>query len=486
MENGEGNKLTGVPVSKGWSNARFVVATIRLGIFLVTASLFFTEHEDAWITHAAPASRLHFDGSSNADGSDGKPVSPEDEEIPEVERVLTMSAVGKELSERPDKENDAAMVTLKDILKTVLTESNFQPRETHGAPRVPSEQNATVPLEVEKNKKQSPHRADNERHWLAGAEWFQEVANKTAKSLVSMFEDGFREWLKKQKPANKKKRSCQATKLEGRTPSAANGDSPLLTFGYPNFDEESGMTVLNARISLSTVNGFLAPVHVGAEDYYVQGTYDELIEFFDCFSDYDVVASKMLPNGHWTKEEGHGPLYVQVQNARHGVQSPVGPPAQLLFRYGVDSLKKAVRVGATLHGFLPGSFDDVQQMAAIAAMLGEFMPGSSPDELIDLCVQVAQTSDKRKQAALIVEGIEQALSRKRLDPRVGWEDTDTVDLTAPLTVMLTSYPRPAHGVRATLELPSNTVRLGDLKDKFVILFEKSLLGRTLEAMHGTS
>ncbi|CBZ50082.1 hypothetical protein NCLIV_005580 [Neospora caninum Liverpool] len=501
--------LSAVAGSNGGLKARWFLPSICLWV-LLTAIFLCSSDGGTWTTHAAPAARQTSSASSfevfqktgevpaeaaeaaqdaaKDNGPDGveetkitdREDGPDGDTPPPLPGEEAASVRG-EFSEAGSVHENTEAVTLKEISEQrKSTKAGGNKRTFEGENEVEGQD--------ESNEDDGSEEQDEWEDALstAAAEWFGGIGKYATHTMLNMLEDRFREWLSKQETETSTQ-ACQETKLEGLIPSVANGDSPLKSFGYPQFDEESGVTVLRPRIPLSTVNGFRAPVHVGAEDYYIQGTYDQVVAFFECFDEYEVIASKLMPNGHWTKEEGHGPLYVQVQNTIEGVRSPIGSPAQILFRYGVASLRKAIRVAAALNGHLPGSYEDLLQMVDNVSALAEFLPGASTDDVIDLWSELAATADRSQQIAIVVEAIEKAIQRKRLDESAGWQDVDAVDLSAPLTVMLTSYPRPSHGVRATIALPSNKALLRDIKEQFSILFETSVVGRTLlEAANGSS
>ncbi|PHJ17898.1 hypothetical protein CSUI_008277, partial [Cystoisospora suis] len=75
-----------------------------------------------------------------------------------------------------------------------------------------------------------------------------------------------------------------------------------------------------------------------------------------------------------------------------------------------------------------------------------------------------------------IYAVSRAQRRLHLADEEGWIDTENIDLSAPLTLSITSYPRPSQGLRATLAMPSNTATLAELRDKLSWLFETSFLG----------
>ncbi|PFH33769.1 hypothetical protein BESB_079850 [Besnoitia besnoiti] len=362
------------------------------------------------------------------------------------------------------------------LTRTTQTQSDGAKRFSKGG---------TKPLEAGKKEEgTSDGEYDDPDGRFASGEWFWSKGSYDLIELRSTFpslEDRFRKWLASHRATKKSTNVCKQAKKDGRIPSAAYGDSPLKSFGYPEFDEETGLTILRSRLPLTPVSGFLTPIRVGAEDYYIQGTYDKIIAFLECFEEYEVIGSTLATDGHWVEDPEQGPLYVQIQNTREGVRSPIAGIRNALFRIGFAHLAKALRINAISRRFVGVSYDDILKGLNEVRQLSEFLPSSTTADVLAAWEDVMGTQDRKKQLASIVNAVTQAITRARLDPSHGWEKSEAVDLSAPLTMALTTYPRPAHGVRATLTLPSNRVTLGAIRDTLPKLFQQSLLGQALLA-----
>ncbi|PHJ25364.1 hypothetical protein CSUI_000781 [Cystoisospora suis] len=317
----------------------------------------------------------------------------------------------------------------------------------------------------------------------ATPEWRRGNRPTAQHAVWKTLEKLFKAWLQKVFRSKEAKEKCKQTKRAGGIPSASNGDSPLKTFGYPNFDEQSGTTWLQRRMPLSIVNGYPAPIRVGGEDYYVQGSYDEITAFLVCFEDYQVIGSKLTPDGEWQDDERYARIYLQIENTREDIRSPLGGVVSPLLRCGFEFfLRRFFKIGRALRHLT--KFDRLLKKIASLRHMSEFLPSTSTSVLLTNWNSLERADSNEERLRELTGAVEAAHRRLGLGEEQGWLQPENVDLSAPLTLSFTTYPRPVQGVRATLPMSSNVVTLGEIREQLLRLFESSLVGRAAHDLGG--
>ncbi|KAL8435997.1 hypothetical protein ACSSS7_002042 [Eimeria intestinalis] len=273
----------------------------------------------------------------------------------------------------------------------------------------------------------------------------------------------------------KKGQTCQQALKEGVTPEVRLGHSPIKLFGYPVHVD--GFTVLDRRLPLNKVNGFLVPIRVGAWDYYAQGRVGSVFSFFECFGDYEVIAETLFSDGHWgTEDKGKEkarPVYIQVQGVMEG-----GSVSQILTRAALHRVVKSIDFKLSKKGALTALVD-----AAVRGDLRpeDFVKGSGSKglpligdlaayanlgggSLTDLVKEMNEADGFEKKFEVLVRFL-----RGPEDDVDGWTNRRAVHRQQRITVMITSYPRPDNSVRATLKMESNRVTLHEIKEALELI-----------------
>lgn len=258
--------------------------------------------------------------------------------------------------------------------------------------------------------------------------------------------------------ANKK---CEEKKKKGGTPSAADGDSPLNTFGYPYFDERSGASFLRPQTSLSDLEGHKQPVRVGAKDWMVQGTLSDIVSLLMCFESYTVIGEFLRQDGHWDSSDGAGPLHVQLQN----VNKHQGSAAEILVGYSLDRITNLIdvwgvidsRVGNWL-GAGEGAVQQAKSVYDTYKTIRERIPDLTRQSFETFWNDVAKAKTAREKlkafGALFYNAGKASLHGQ-------WQHLERVDPNGKLTAVITSYPSNSP-MMATFTFDTNVVLLGEI------------------------
>ncbi|CDI82335.1 hypothetical protein, conserved [Eimeria acervulina] len=291
------------------------------------------------------------------------------------------------------------------------------------------------------------------------------------------------DWFKKllKRATRKMKKKCLVIKEEGGVPEAK--DAPLDSFGYPRFDSTTKRYGVFPGVPLHRIAGFLQPIKVGAQDYVVQGNPADVLIFFECFSAYEIIGSVLDETGHWVSTpQSHTPVCLQAQNVGSGAFDSV---KEMLLHQSVSTLVKFISPdGLFLEamqeamGMAPGAADAMQkvydytksrwfyamQVFGIATALG--VSASDAKKAIK---DVGRQPDFPNRVRHFLKLLQQ---NKKDIPPGKWVDPDVVNITEPVTITITMYPKPGHGVRATACLSSSRVSVAEAFTTIAALFVK--------------
>ncbi|KAL8442246.1 hypothetical protein Emed_007351 [Eimeria media] len=265
---------------------------------------------------------------------------------------------------------------------------------------------------------------------------------------------------------------CLKIKKKGLMPEAR-FHSPLKHYGYVSFDEETKTLNASSGLPLSLVNGFPVPIRVGQSDYTVQGGLSSVLLFLECFAGYEVIGSYLSEDGHWLNtQQADNPVYVQLENTG---PSAFGSARRVLLQYSAERLIKSVAPLESFNGIVEKAVSSIPVLApearhALQAVAANWIYLKGVYQLANIVhldskeVQEAwhEMSGKKsfKERAKVFVRL---LKRSReQEAKERWSGREFLDPQKPVTLTLTMYPKPAHGVRATLKLPSNRVFLQDI------------------------
>lgn len=297
------------------------------------------------------------------------------------------------------------------------------------------------------------------------------ASSRSAMNFMSMIHRSgwFGTLMKKAKMHFKDK--CLRLKMEGHTPEAM--DSPLEKFGYVRFDIEFRKHTISPGLTLTKFGRWLVPIRVGTEDYTIQGNSGSMLVFLDCFSDYEVRGARLTGEGEWDEsQQTESPLFLQLEN--------VGPEAfgsvkYMMYTHSVDQLLKSIDPMA---GFAKTIWKPLEIVPAVAPAIKKSLVVAAGKWLwIKHLYQLAGTLDLSQEevgevwndlagqqtfSARIKRFLQLLRKSREHMAREEWSGYQNVKMKKPVTLTITMYPKPEHGVRATYALRSNRVKVAEV------------------------
>merc|ERR1712002_306177 len=301
------------------------------------------------------------------------------------------------------------------------------------------------------------------------------------------------DWLKKWKDYLMGKgghpdadKQCKKRKEDGEVPSAELGDSPVKTFGFPFFDISSRSTALKPGVTLSYMFGKRQPIKIGSRDYVVAGFPGELMAFFECFRDYNIIGSTLAEDGHWYQQ---GSIKIQLQNLNNVGVSTKDELWEMLFKVGMPRLIKYLNPVKIIKGMdakIFGTKALTSKMTMLKALeqIKKWLPGNDDfiQKIVALFMQPCPPCDKedctletlkclKDKGAKLIEFWKQEEARKdKLRAKwVGWDDV--IKSQRRIMVTFTMYSKPEHGVRATYNTGKSVLPVAEVIDAMKIFFD---------------
>ncbi|XP_065644804.1 uncharacterized protein LOC105848810 [Hydra vulgaris] len=293
-------------------------------------------------------------------------------------------------------------------------------------------------------------------------------AKKTYKNKV--LNRSFLSSLKSLLPDYFSEKQCQATKQKNETPSAARGDSPIKSFGYPDFNINAKSVSLDPKTSLSVISSFKSPINLGVYDFLIAGKPNELQAFFNCFSDYEVNGFILTENGKWEKNKGT--IKIQLSNL---IKAPKVTESvfEMIFSLGIDKITKYLDpkaiIGQSLFGN-PNVLNNIEKIKEAWRLAKKYLP--IPDNLVDkvaeICAKDIPLNKKIKEFFNLLKSAQNTLS----DFKKQWKGKDNVNRNSKVLVSLTMYSKPENNVRATYDTGKSAIKLKDIGDAVNIFMTK--------------
>ncbi|EPT26795.1 hypothetical protein TGME49_234380 [Toxoplasma gondii ME49] len=272
---------------------------------------------------------------------------------------------------------------------------------------------------------------------------------------------------------------CEQKKKHNKIPSAAAGDSPIKTFGYPFYDTSLGRSLLRPQVGLSFIEGFMQPIKVGAFDWMVQGTVDDVLSFLVCFDDYEAIAEKLGEDGAWHSEGNIGPLYLQLQNT----SQYQGDASSILMAYSVEQILGRIDTWGVIdqtigHWWKPAASlsEKAKSVYDTYQSLKERVPDLTTEKFQEVWNSASTKSGvgKLKELAKLF-----TLNPETRDLRDSWENLDRVDRGRKISLYVTSYPKRSRTM-ATFAFGENRVKLGDMAAAVAAATKDSTLDNLLK------
>merc|ERR1712048_48144 len=290
-------------------------------------------------------------------------------------------------------------------------------------------------------------------------------------------------------------KKCQETKDDGEVPSAEHGDSPVKQFGFPHFNEGSQSTTLIPGVTLSYMFGKRQPIKIGSRDYVIAGFPSDLMEFFKCFEDYEIIGKSLGQDGRWTET---GAVQVQLQNLNPRPGNMQSDLWEMLFKISLDRIIKYLnpvkiitgmdakifgskKAASSLNDFekmlkhvkkwLPGGEELVAKIFDLFKRPCPACPDTGKDDDDDTVCKLMKLKclkEKGKELIAFWKAEEARLNELR-KKWVGW---DSLSKTQKIMLTLTMYAKPEHGARATFNTGKSRMKLGDIAKALVTFFDK--------------
>lgn len=378
---------------------------------------------------------------------------------------------GPSASVKPTTQDLELVEKLKKVFVKVLTE-----HPNTDLPRINLPESATLQEKAEALATHALNLAGPEvQAWLGENgelmyEVYQALKVKDKKLRSEKVLDAVQELLRKLSGVVKTTQTCKEVKESGMTPEARLGHSPIPLFGFPVFNPENGTTVLERRLPLNKINGHKVGIKVGVGDYMVQGTVRKVLEFLDCFGEYDVTAQTLFPDGHWYSEAQNGleprPLYLQIQGTMQG-----GSVSEVLAR---EALQRVIRrldfklgrkgslvaiVDEALRGDMtPGEYLKNKGLTAAIMNLRSYARVRA-DRFLALVKEISEAPTFQAK----LEVLHKHLAEEEVGPD-GWSQPSAVKHHTRVTLTLTSYPRPDNNNRSTKRMAGPVATLAQVAE----------------------
>merc|ERR1711962_516871 len=238
---------------------------------------------------------------------------------------------------------------------------------------------------------------------------------------------------------------CKKAVEKGEIPSAKDNHSPIKQFGFPFFNEKSRSITLRPGVTLSYMFGHRQPIKLGSRDYVIAGFANELLAFFDCFKDYDIIGSSLAADGHWYPNTGS--LKIQMQNLNTNSQGLNAQLWEMIFKISMDRIIK----------FL----NPYEIIASRQALITGEKAIEARSELEKAITKIKAFIEFWKEQ----EKIKDALRKQ-------WVGLDYVNKENKIFVTLTMYAKPTNGVRTTYNTGKATMKVGEIGDAIRIFMKK--------------
>jgi len=266
---------------------------------------------------------------------------------------------------------------------------------------------------------------------------------------------------------------CKKAVEKGEIPSAKDNHSPIKQFGFPFFNEKSRSITLRPGVTLSYMFGHRQPIKLGSRDYVIAGFANELLAFFDCFKDYDIIGSSLAADGHWYPNTGS--LKIQMQNLNTNSQGLNAQLWEMIFKISMDRIIKFLNpyeIIASRQALITGekAIETLSELEKAITKIKSWLPGSEKflRKLIELMNAEGEAKDKIK--AFIEFWKEQEKIKDAL--RKQWVGLDYVNKENKIFVTLTMYAKPTNGVRTTYNMGKATMKVGEIGDAIRIFMKK--------------
>ncbi|XP_002161932.2 uncharacterized protein LOC100207260 [Hydra vulgaris] len=261
--------------------------------------------------------------------------------------------------------------------------------------------------------------------------------------------------IKEKYEFNKRKKACENKKKSGEVPSGK-VDSPILAYGYPDFNQKTKSITVDPKATLILSNKVKQPIRIGSRDYVISGKAKELVAFFECFGDYDIIGSELNANGSWPDNTGQ--IKIELQNINPGNGNFDKTLFEVMFDMAMDAILKVIDPT----GIVASAYEVEQALKPIV----DFLP--SPSEFIAKAkeIYVKKISKNEKKKLMLYWLKEQDKITMRM-----WKKPENVKKGDKLLMSLVMYTKPEKTVRATYNTAQSKISMKDIAKILKVFFK---------------
>jgi len=269
-------------------------------------------------------------------------------------------------------------------------------------------------------------------------------------------------------------KKCQKKKDNGEIPSAHKLDSPLEAFGFPYFDVKSKSITLKPGMTLSNLfKSQRIPIKLGSRDYIICGYAKEILLFFQCFENYNVIGSSLDQDGHW--KTNTGTLKVQMSNVDPQSQGLDAELWEMLFKISMDRIinyLNPVNIISEKEALVLGSkraVSNANEFEKAIKKVKEWLPGSEDfvEKIVELYKKKGNLADKVKE---FIDFMKEEQKKKAVLERQ-WVRMDNLDKNGKIMVTLTMYSKPENDIRTTYDFNKASVQMGEIAKAVKLLLD---------------
>ncbi|XP_012565582.1 uncharacterized protein LOC100215701 [Hydra vulgaris] len=245
-----------------------------------------------------------------------------------------------------------------------------------------------------------------------------------------------------------KKKACEKKKKSNEVPSGKI-DSPLQAYGYPDFDENTKSVTVDPKATLILFNNVKQPIRIGSRDYVISGKAEELVAFFECFGDYDIIGSELNSNGSWPNNTGQ--IKIELQNVYPGGSNFKNTLFETMFDMGMDAILNAIFPAS------PGKIAKAYEVGKLLKPVADYLPSQS--EFITKAKEIFKKtiSEDEKKKEMLNWLKTQDNSTKQI-----WKKEENVNNKEKLLMSLVMYTKPEKTVRATYNTGMSKISMKEI------------------------
>ncbi|XP_012564164.2 uncharacterized protein LOC100202753 isoform X1 [Hydra vulgaris] len=253
-----------------------------------------------------------------------------------------------------------------------------------------------------------------------------------------------------------KKKKCEDKKKSNEVPSGKI-DSPLETYGYPNFDENTKSVTVHPGATLMLSNKVKQPIRIGSRDYVISGKAEEIVAFFECFGDYDIIGSELNLNGSWPDNTGQ--IKIELQNIFPGDSNFKNTLFETMFDLSMDAILKTISPAGKVYA---SGYEVIKALKPIM----DYLPSQSDfiEKATEIYVKMISEDEKKKEMLNWLK--EQDKSNKQM-----WKKPENIKKNDKLLMSLVMYTKPEKTIRATYNTGMSKISMKEIANILKLFFK---------------